>query len=157
MMDRHKAIYFSRLGPELFCLLLDPTGFNCWFSSVPVFQWCCSTSQGSPDVGRNMLFLSSSSLLHYSIYPWFICFPWWSIDELENIHADRTTDYMFWAIIEAEREAGLPSNRFKSPSILILTVPRRNFCCCSLLLLVLAVRIFTFVHLLCEWHIQVVE
>ena len=59
MMDRHKAIYFSRLGPELFCLLLDPTGFNCWFSSVPVFQWCCSTSQGSPDVGRNMLFLSS--------------------------------------------------------------------------------------------------
>ena len=22
---------------------------------------------------------------------WFICFPWWSIDELENLHADRTT------------------------------------------------------------------
>ena len=22
---------------------------------------------------------------------WFICFTWWSIDELENLHADRTT------------------------------------------------------------------
>ena len=26
-----------------------------------------------------------------SIYLWFICFPWWSIDELENLNADRTT------------------------------------------------------------------
>ena len=33
----------------------------------------------------------SSSLFHHSIYRWFICFPWWSIDELENLHADRTT------------------------------------------------------------------
>ena len=37
---------------ELFCLLLGPPGFNCWFSSAPVFQWCCSTPQGSPGVGR---------------------------------------------------------------------------------------------------------
>ena len=28
---------------------------------------------------------------HHSIYLWFICFPWWSSDELENLHADRTT------------------------------------------------------------------
>ena len=41
-------------------------------------------------VGRNT-FLSSSSLLHHSIYLWFICFTWWSIDELENLHANRTT------------------------------------------------------------------
>ena len=39
-------------------------GFNCWFSSAPVFQWCCSTPQGSPGVGRNT-FLSSPHL-------WFI-------------------------------------------------------------------------------------
>ena len=32
----------------------------------------------------------SSSLLHHSIYLWFICFTWWSIDKLENLHADRT-------------------------------------------------------------------
>ena len=38
---------------------------------------------------------------------------------------------------------------FKPPSILILTVPRRYFCCGSLLLLVLAVRIYTLVQLLC--------
>ena len=34
--------------------------------------------------------------------------------------------------------------------ILIPTVPRRYFCCGSLLLLVLVVRIYTLVHLLCE-------
>ena len=31
-------IYFSWLGPELFCLLLGPPGFNYWFSFAPVFQ-----------------------------------------------------------------------------------------------------------------------
>ena len=65
---RHKAIYFSWLGPELFCLLLGPPGFNCWFSFAPVFQWCCLTPQGSQGVGRNTLFLSSphpcSPLIH---------------------------------------------------------------------------------------------
>ena len=35
--------------------------------------------------------VESSSLFHHSIYLWIICFPWWSIDELENLHADRTT------------------------------------------------------------------
>ena len=38
MMPRHNAIYFSWFGPELFCLLLGPPGFNCWFSFAPVFQ-----------------------------------------------------------------------------------------------------------------------
>ena len=37
-------------------------------------------------------------------YMWFICFPLWSIDELENLHADWT----FWAITEAEGEVGIP-------------------------------------------------
>ena len=52
-------------------------------------------------------------------------------------------------ITEAMGEVGIPQNRFKPPSILILTVPRRYFCCGSLLLLVLAVRIYTLVQLLC--------
>ena len=88
---RHKAIYFSWLGPELFCLLLGPPGFNCWFSFALVFQWCCSIPQGSPGVGRNT-FLSSPHLCFIIV---FVCdlfvSPWWSIDELENLHADRTT------------------------------------------------------------------
>ena len=66
---RHKAIYFSWLGPELFCLLLGPPGFNCWFSFAPVFQWYCSTPQGSPGVGRNT-FLSSPHLCFIIV---FIC------------------------------------------------------------------------------------
>ena len=60
---------FSWFGPELFCLLLGPPGFNCWFSSAPVFQWCCSTPQGSPGVGRNT-FLSSPHLCFIIV---FIC------------------------------------------------------------------------------------
>ena len=43
--------------------------FNCWFSSAPVFQWCCSTPQGSPGVGRNT-FLSSPHLCFIIV---FIC------------------------------------------------------------------------------------
>ena len=66
---RHKAIYFSWFGPELFCRLLGPPGFNCWFSSAPVFQWCCSTPKGSPGVGRNT-FLSSPHLCFIIV---FIC------------------------------------------------------------------------------------
>ena len=54
---------------RLFCLLLGPPGFNCWFSSAPVFQWCCSTPQGSPGVGRNT-FLSSPHLCFIIV---FIC------------------------------------------------------------------------------------
>ena len=66
---RHKAIYFSWFGPELFCLLLGPPGFNCWFSFAPVFQWCCSTRQGSAGVSRNT-FLSSPHLCFITV---FIC------------------------------------------------------------------------------------
>ena len=41
-----------------------------WFSFAPVFQWCCSTPQGSPGVGRNTLFLPS---LHLCFIIVFIC------------------------------------------------------------------------------------
>ena len=50
-------------------MLLGPPGFNCWFSSAPVFQWFCSTPQGSPGVGRNT-FLSSPHLCFIIV---FIC------------------------------------------------------------------------------------
>ena len=52
-----------------FCLLLGPPGFNCWFSFAPVFQWCCSTPQGSLGVGHNT-FLSSPHLCFITV---FIC------------------------------------------------------------------------------------
>ena len=89
---RHKVIYFSWLEPELFLSVAWPTGaqllvFFC--SSVPVvlfdipgFSRCGS---------QHVVSVESSSLFHHSIYLWFICFPWRSIDELENLHADRTT------------------------------------------------------------------
>ena len=83
-------IYFSWFGPELFCLLLGPPGFNCWFSSAPVFRWCCSATRGSPGVGRNT-FLSS---LHLCFIIVFVCDLFVSRDDplmRENLHADRTT------------------------------------------------------------------
>ena len=61
--------YFSWFGPELFCLLLGPPGFNCWFSFAPVFQWCFPAPRGSSGVGRNT-FLSSPHLCFIIV---FIC------------------------------------------------------------------------------------
>ena len=42
---------------------------GCWYSSAPVFQWWCSTPQGSPGIGRNT-FLSSPHLCFIIV---FIC------------------------------------------------------------------------------------
>ena len=69
MIISRPSIYLSWFGPELFCLLLGPSGFNCWFSFAPVFQWCCSAPRGSPGVGRNT-FLSSPHLCFIIV---FIC------------------------------------------------------------------------------------
>ena len=64
-----KLFILVGLGRSVFCLLLGPPGFNCWFSFAPVFQWCCSTPQGSPGVGHNT-FLSSPHLCFIIV---FIC------------------------------------------------------------------------------------
>ena len=66
---RRGTVCFGWFWPGLFCLLLGPPGFGCWFSSAPVFQWCCSTPQGSAGVGRNT-FLSSPHLCFIIV---FIC------------------------------------------------------------------------------------
>ena len=87
---RHKAIYFSWLGPELFCPLLGPRGSTVGF----LLRQCSSGLLDIPEISRcrsQHVSVESSFLFHHSIYLWFICFPWWSIDELENLHADRTT------------------------------------------------------------------
>ena len=68
---------------------------------------CSSGVVRQPKDLQHVVSVESSSLFHHSIYPWFNCFTWWSIDELENLHADRTTTYMFWAISEAEGEVGI--------------------------------------------------
>ena len=59
---------FSWFGPELFCLLLGPPGFNCWFSFAPVFQWSCSTPQGSPGVNPHLCFIIVIYLFHVMIH-----------------------------------------------------------------------------------------
>ena len=66
---RHKAFYFSWLGPEFFvcCLAHRVSTVG---SFAPVFQWYCSTPQGSPAVGCNTLFLSNPHLCFIIV---FIC------------------------------------------------------------------------------------
>ena len=97
---RHKAIYFS------WWMLLGPPGFNCWFSFAPAFQWCCSTPQRSPGVGRNM-FLSSPHLCFIKYLSLIYLFPvmihWWV-----KTPARGPNNCMFWAMIEAEGEVGYP-------------------------------------------------
>ena len=52
---------------------------------------------------------------------------------------------VFWAMMGALGGVGYPCGRFGPPGIFVLTVPGRCFCCGSLLLLVLAVCIYTLV------------
>ena len=80
-IDLHCYIKILRVKPEYQQMTLSPKvgvvgistlwhfRLNCWFSSAPVFQWCCSTPQGSPGVGRNT-FLSSPHLCFIIV---FIC------------------------------------------------------------------------------------
>ena len=101
-------------------------------SSVPVVLF--DTPGISKCRSQHVVSVESSTSFHHSIYLWFICFSWWSIDELENLEP--------WQKLKSSlgsRKTGLsPPPR----SILRLTVPRRYFCCGSLLLLVLAARIY---------------
>ena len=86
----------------------------------------------------------SSSLFHHSIYLWFICFPWWSIDELENLHADRTTVcFEAWQKPRARlgsRKTGLSSppptqyfNTDRSKAVLLLWFLTVTCSCCPYL------------------------
>ena len=85
----------------LYCLLAKTVyspGKWAWPTGVQLLVFFCSSVPvvlfDTPGISRcrsQHISVESSSLLHHSIYLWFICFTWWSIDELENLHADRTT------------------------------------------------------------------
>ena len=73
----------------------------------PVFQWCSSTPQGSPGVGRNTLFLSSPHLCFIIV---FICdlfvsvmIHWWVRKPSRG-----PNNCMFCAMTEAVGEVGIP-------------------------------------------------
>ena len=75
-----------------------------WPTGVQLLGFFCSSIPAvlfnTPGISRcrsqHVVSVESSSLFHHSIHLWFICFPWWSIDELENLHADRTSNYLRW-------------------------------------------------------------
>ena len=63
--------------------------------------------------------------------------------EFPDVALEQNSVDTFWSLFPR-----LPPAQSFWPNF-ILTVPRRYFCCSSLLLLVLAVRIYTLVQLLC--------
>ena len=78
------------LGRSFFVCCLAHRGSTVGF----LLLQCSSGVVDTPGISRcrsQHVSVESSSLLHHSIYLWFICFTWWFIDELENLHADRTT------------------------------------------------------------------
>ena len=53
-------------------------------------------------MSQQVVSVESSSLLHYRLYLWFICCPQCYMDELEDLHADRTN--ICFTTMEAEGE-----------------------------------------------------
>ena len=87
--------------------LKNTDGFNYWFCFAPSIQWCCSTPQRSPSVGRNTLFLSSPHLYFIIV---FICDLFVSrVDLLMSLKTfTRSEQLMFCAITEDEGEIEIP-------------------------------------------------
>ena len=102
---RHHRIHLENITQnghvwDVSISVLNLTWFkpNFWSTGVQLLVFFCSSVPvvlfDTPGISRcrsQHVSVESSSLLHHSIYLWFICFTWWSIDELENLHADRTT------------------------------------------------------------------
>ena len=121
--------------------------FVAWPTGVQLLVFFCSSVPvvlfGTPGISgcqSQHIPVESSSLLHHSIYLWFICFPWWSIDELENLHADWTTVcFEPWWKLRARlgsRKTGLsPPVIFtdRSRAVLLLWFIIIMFACCMTL------------------------
>ena len=117
-------------------------------SSVPVVLF------GTPGITRcrsQHVSVESSSLLHHSIYLWFVCFTWWSLVGWKAF--TRTERPCVLGHGGGWGQGWVPVKPVWAPGIFILTVPRRYFCCGSLLFLVFSVRVCTLVRLLCWWHV----
>ena len=112
-------------------------------SGVQLLVFFCSSVPISRRRSQHVVSVESSTLFHHSIYLWFICFPWWYIDELENLHADRTTIcFEPWQKLRARlgsRKTGLSTlptqyfntDRFKA--VLLLWVLTVTCSCCPYL------------------------
>ena len=138
---RHKNIYFIVWGRS-FLSVAWPIGvqllvFFC--SRFPVVLF--NTPGISMCWSQHAVSVKSSSLFHHSIYLWFICFTWWSIDELESLHADRTT-VCFEPWQKPRARLGSRKTCLSHPSNFLLTIPRRCFCCGSYLFVIITCIMF---------------
>ena len=120
-------------------------------SSIPVVLF------DTPGISRcrsqHVVSVESSSLFHHSIYLWFICFPWWPIGGLENLHADQTTVcFEPWQKPRARlgsRETGLSPhpqyfNTDRSKAVLLLLFFTVTCSCCPYLYFGSAIMLVTY-------------
>ena len=128
-------------------------------STILLVFFCSSVSVvlfDTPGISRCRLqhvSVESSSLFYHSIYLWFICFPWWSIDGLENLHADqKTVCFEPWQKPRAKlgtRKTGLSPQYFntdRSKAVLMLwfLTVTCTCSCCSYLYFGSAIRLVTY-------------
>ena len=110
-----EALFWSSKHLWIFYGLNRPVA---WPTGVQLLVFFCSSipvvlidTTGISRCRSQHVSVESSSLRHHSIYLWFICFTWWSIDELGNLHADRkTVCFELWQKLRARlgaRKAGL--------------------------------------------------
>ena len=140
------------LSPPVFLLTIPMRCFCCGsnlFVIIFIMFACCITY--GPFEGS----------LYCPLHCILFC-PLWHLTSIAAHSAFRKTKCLFLCFISVPfihyacniskarwcaRKTGL------SPQYLILPIPSQYFCCGSLLLLILSVRIYTLVLLLCEWHI----
>ena len=139
--------YFSWFGPELFVCCLAHRGSTVGF----LLLQCSSGVVGHPrdlqvsvatHFCRVLIFASTWYLS--AIYLFHVMIHWWVRKPPRG-----PNNCVFWAMVGAGGGVGYPWGRFEPPTIFILTVLGRCFCCGSLLLLVLDVCIYTLVQVLC--------
>ena len=152
----HLYVFWNEIWPWHIGQVSDrcPLGYLLWFarhrrtickkkatSLLPI--WELSQQDQFSVISRcrsQHVSVESSSLFHHSIYLWFICFPWWAIDELGNLHADRTTVcFEPWQKPRARlgiRKTGLSPQYFntdRSKAVLLLWFLTVTCSCCPYL------------------------
>ena len=120
-----------------------------WPTGVHLLVFFCSRVPvvlfDTPGISRcqsqHVVSVKSSSLFHHSFYLWFICFPWWSIDRLENLQTYWTTTCICfepWQKLRARLGSRKPPhpqyfNTDRSKEVLLLWFLTVTSSCCPYL------------------------
>ena len=129
----------------------EKTAYLYYLSACSFVAYCHRYARG---VARTFTFSTEHpwtiSIIHFVVpfIQFFVVYVW--------MMNGKTTRYFVRINLIAFLQWHVIALHWKNWQITVLSrikvLSRRHFCCGSFLLLVLAVRIYTLVHLLCEWH-----